>query len=195
MCPSLVVVLYVYPLKINTMKHTFFFFSLLAIFTSCSHNLTPFNQDLYDKYRWSSEDLKNIQFYLSKDIVLYKKQYGSEASIADGKINIKSEKKGERVVIKRGTPGAFIFSPKNNRFAISFNDNDDSKYLMFGPNNALNGKYALLAKEWEKHEGTVTYNNESYVVDAHDALSILLVDLRKISKEAFSVKEEKGRKI
>jgi hypothetical protein len=168
---------------------------LLSLFTACAKQLTPFNQDLYDKYRWSNEELKNIQFYLSDDIVLYKKLDGSEASISDGKIQIKKEKKGEKILMKRGTPGVYIFSPKNNRFAISFHESDDTKYLMFGPNEALKGNFALLGKEWGKYQGQVTYEDQTYIVNADDALAILLVDLRKVSKYNYQNKEERGRKI
>ena len=172
-----------------------FFLSFLILLASCSPHLTPFNQDLYDRYRWSDEELKNIQFYLSDDIVLYKKSDASDATIVDGKININKENIGEKIVIKKGTPGIFLFSPKSNRFAISFHENDNNKYLMFGPNEAIHGKYALLAKDWEKYKGTVTYNNEDYSVGSDDALSVLLVDLRKATKNNLAYKEEKGRQI
>ncbi len=176
------------------MRHILFI-GFLTLFTSCSQTLTPFSIDLYDKYRWSNEELKNIQFYLSDDIVLYKKIDGSEASIDNGKINIRKEKKGEKIVFKRGTPGVFLFSPKNNRFAISFHDKDDTKYLMFGPNDALKGNFALLGKEWSKYQGQVTYEEQVYTVSADDALAILLVDLRKVSKYNYQSKNEKGRKV
>ncbi len=176
------------------MRHLIFF-SFLIWFTSCTKNLTPFSQDLYDKYRWSNEELKNIQFYLSNDVVLYKKVDGNEASINDGKIQIKKEKKGEKIVIQKGTPGVFLFSPKNNRFAISFHENDDTKYLMFGPNEALHGNFALLGKEWGKYQGQVTYQDQIYAVNANDALAILLVDLRNVSKYNYQSKQERGRKL
>lgn len=169
--------------------------SFFSLFISCSPSLTPFSQDLYNKYRWSSEELKQIQFYLSDDIVLFKKMDGSEATIDEGKINIKKEKNGEKIVFKKGTPGVFVFSPKNNRFAISFHENDDTKYLMFGPNEALRGNFALLGKEWGKYQGTVTYQDKTYSVNASDALAVLLVDLRKVSRYNYKSKEEKGRKI
>lgn len=177
------------------MKGRLIFALLLLGLVSCSPRLTPFSQDLYDRYRWSDEELKNIQFYLSDDIVLYKKGDSSEASIVDGKIRINKENTGERIVIKKGTPGVFLFSPKSNRFAISFHESDDSKYLMFGPNEAINGKYALLAKDWEKYKGTVTYQDQHYTVKADDALSILMVDLEKAVNNQVKHKEEKGRKI
>ena len=47
---------------------------LLTGLVACSPQLTPFSQDLYDRYRWTDEELKNIQFYLSDDIVLLQKR-------------------------------------------------------------------------------------------------------------------------
>ncbi|MBK8702004.1 MAG: hypothetical protein IPN29_21515 [Saprospiraceae bacterium] len=168
---------------------------LLLAFTSCSPSLTPFSQQLYDRYRWSDDELKHIQFYLSDDIVLHKKGDASEAQIVEGKIRINKENTGERITIKKGTPGVLLFSPKSNRFAISFHENDDSKYLMFGPNEAINGKYALLAKDWEKYRGTVTYQDQPYTVNSDDAMSVLLVDLKKATRNKIEVREEKGRKV
>lgn len=176
------------------MRLTIYLLSLV-FFTSCSQKLTYFTQDLYDKYRWSDEELKNIQFYLSEDIVLHKKADASSAQIEDGKIKLTKENSGEKVVIKKGTPGVFLFSPKSYRFAISFHEKDDSKYLMFGPNNKNDGKFGLLAKDWEKFDGTVTYNNEKYTVKNQSAFSTLLVDLRKFIKDERASKIEKGRKI
>lgn len=176
------------------MRLTIYLFAI-GLFTSCSPKLTYFTQDLYDKYRWSDEELKQIQFYVSDDIVLYKKADASSAQIEGGKIKLTKENTGEQVVIKRGTPGVFLFSPKSYRFAISFHENDDSRFLMFGPNNKNNGKFGLLAKDWEKFDGTVTYNNEKYTVKNQSAFSTLLVDLKKVVKDERSSKVEQGRKL
>ena len=62
---------------------------------------------------------------------------------------------------------------------------------MFGPNEAIKGRYALLAKDWEKYKGTVTYQDQHYTVKADDALSILMVDLEKAVNNQIKNKEEK----
>ena len=36
---------------------------------ACSPSLSPFNQRLIDQNNWSEADLKDIQFYLSNDIL------------------------------------------------------------------------------------------------------------------------------
>jgi hypothetical protein len=177
------------------MKLYTLFLSLILI-SACSQNLRPFNQRMYEKYRWTKEELKKIQFYLSEDLVLYKKSNSRDSRIQEGSVVINSEIHGEKIKFKSGTPGVFLFSPKTNRLAISFSDDEDSnKYLMFGPNDRLNGDFALLAKEWEKRGGTVTYNNQEYFVNSTDAMCTLLIDIKKASKVSYTVKVEKGRRI
>lgn len=175
----------------------FFIFTFLLTFLfSCSKNLTPFNQKLYEKYRWSDEDLKALQFYISEDIVLVKRNESTEAQIKDGALEISKEKNGEVIKIKAGTPGVFLFSPKDNRFAISFNDaGDENKYLMFGPNEKLDGNFAILARDWKKNKGTVTYNNELYYLSASDAFCTLMVDIKRANHVNYEARIEKGRRV
>ena len=117
----------------------------VTFLSSCGPTLKPFTENLYDEYEWSERDLQNVQFYLSHDIVLTRKASGHETAIKDGKIRIKEGKKIEKIVIKRGTPGVLVFIPKKNRFAISF-DQDENKYLMFGPSRKANGRKYIQGK-------------------------------------------------
>lgn len=169
---------------------------LAAVFflTSCSPKLTPFTQRLYEQNDWSKDELKRIQFYLSQDIVLRRNASSSNSEIRNGEIEIVSGGNVEKVVIRKGTPGIFVFSPKDNRFAISFEDNDDS-YLMFGPNPKASNRYLLLASEWKKRGGTVTYNGKRYRVDNEGAYAALMVDLKKVRKVSTKSRTAGGRRI
>ena len=124
--------------------------ALLALitFSTCGKNLKYFTEDLYDEYRWSDQELKSIQFYVSQDIVLYRGDNEDGTRIRDGKIVVESDRKVEEVIIKSGTPGVFVMSPKEDRFAISFATGND-EFLMFGPNAKASGRFVLLAKEWD----------------------------------------------
>ena len=154
-------------------------FSILCVIvlsTSCSKTLTYFTDDIYADNNWSEEELKQIQFYLSEDIRL-ERVYGSAGSdIKDGQIKIKSERKVEEVIIRKGTPGVLVFSPKSNRFALSF-DEDPEKYLMFGPNEKAKGRYVLLAKKWKKRGGTISYGGSNYRTTSDSAYAALMVDI------------------
>lgn len=172
------------------------FTAFLGIFllSSCGPTLKPFTQSMYEEYEWSERDLQNVQFYLSHDIVLTRKATGHETSIKEGKIRVKEGKKIEKVLIKRGTPGVLVFMPKKNRFAISF-DHDDDKYLMFGPDRKANGRFVLLAKDWKRNVGEMTYNNETYYTTSESALAHLLVDIKAAAKVKYSREQATGRKV
>lgn len=170
-----------------------FSFSILAIFlSSCGPTLRPFTKSMYEEYGWTERDLQNVQFYLSSDIVLKRKASENATSIKDGKIRVKEGRKVEKIILKKGTPGTIVFIPKQNRFAVSF-DHDESKYLMFGPSRKVKGRYILLAKDWDRNVGYVTYNNETYYTTSSSAMAHLLVDIKAAAEVKHTRERATGR--
>jgi len=165
----------------------------MIMFSSCSKKLSYFTDNLYEEYSWSEEDLKQIQFYLSSDIVLFREASSDDVRISEGKIKIRDGRQVEEIVFKKGTPGLMIFSPKEDRFAVSFEEND--KYLMFGPNEKAGGRFVLLAKDWKKRTGKVTYGGETFFTSSTSAFSSLLVDLDNVGQTKYQVNKVKGRTI
>jgi hypothetical protein len=143
----------------------------------------------------SESDLKKVQFYVSRDVVLYRELRQGESRIANGKIKLKNGKQIEEVIIRSGTPGALLFIPKANRFAISFESGENSPYLMFGPNPKMDNRYALLAKEWQKYDGKVHYAGNIYRVESDAAYASLLVDIDRIGNTQIRRKIAEGREV
>ena len=104
-------------------------------------------------------------------------------------------KKVEEVVVRKGTPGVLIFMPKEKRFAVSFENNNDERYLMFGPNPKAGNRYVLLASDWKRRRGEVRYDGKSYYTPSESAYAALMVDLKKIRKVQVKSRTAKGRKI
>lgn len=176
-------------------KHNLILFLGLIITTSaCGPTLRPFTKSLYEERNWSDADLKRVQFYLSEDIVMRRQLSGSSFEVLSGEIKIVDGRKVEEVVIRKGTPGAFLFSPKTNRFAIGFEESD-SRFLVFGPSPKAGGKFVLLASDWNRYEGEVTYEGQKYNVSSRSAYASLMVDLKKIRKTTVSSRTAKGRKV
>ena len=167
----------------------------LLFLISCSPQLSPFTQALYDDFNWSEDELKQIQFYLSEDIVLVRELRAGESRISGGKIRIVDGNKIEEVVIRAGTPGILLFTPKENRFAISFEESDNDKFLMFGPNPKLGDKYVLLAKDWNKRRGRIHYGGKIFETTADNALATLLVDLKQFKETSVKSRTASGRTI
>ncbi|MBI1225825.1 MAG: hypothetical protein GC192_11360 [Bacteroidetes bacterium] len=173
--------------------------AVLALFSvlflgACSNKLSYFTDDLNDRYRWTDDELKKIQFYVSQDIVMKREISGGDREVVSGKIKIEDGRQIEEVVIKKGTPGAFLFSPKVDRFAIGFEESNE-RYLIFGPSPKYSDRFVLLASNWDRRNGEVTYDNKTWKVSSDNAYAALLVDLRKINKVDVNSRVAKGRKV
>lgn len=180
----------------KTMLHRFLSLAVMAaILSSCSPSLSPFTQKLYEDGNWSEEELRKIQFYLSDDIVLYRELSEGKSQIIQGEIKIVNGRKREEVTFRRGTPGVFLFSPKANRFAVSFESEGDDRYLVFGPNPKVGNRYVVLASEWNKNQGTVTYAGQQWTVDANRAYTALMVDLNRLQQTQVNTRVAKGRRV
>ena len=171
---------------------------LLAIgmitLTSCSKQLTPLNQKMVNEMNWDDDDLKRIQFYLSDNIVLRREARSGDASIREGKIRIINGRKVEEIIFEKGTPGVFVFSPNSKNVAVAF-ENGDNRYLMFGPSPKYHNRYVLLAKDWKKHKGQVTYDGKVYNTSSESAFTTLMVDLEKARKSTVKSRKARGRTV
>jgi hypothetical protein len=178
------------------MRATYLFLLLVAgALSSCSPRLTTFTQDLYEDYDWSEADLKKIQFYLSDNLTIYRNiDEEGGARVSGGEIRIRDGQKVEEIYFRAGTPGVYLFRPKEEHFAISFEE-DDTRYLVFGPNPKSDGRYMLLASEWNRRgRGKVTYAGQRYWTES-DVIPRLMVDLRKTGAYQRSSRTVKGRKV
>lgn len=177
------------------MKNVILLLAVFTLFQACGPTLSPFTERLYEQNKWSENQLKQIQFYLSEDIQLTRAIGAQASEIISGEIKVINGRKVEQVVIPKGTPGVFLFSPKTNRFAVSFEEGSDQRYLMFGPNDRLGGRFVLLAKDWDRRVGKVTYDGKLYRLSSNGAYASLLVDLKKMNKVAVASRRAGGRKV
>lgn len=165
----------------------------IAFLASCK-SLTPFSQGLYSELDLSEDELKEVQFYLSKDIVLYRTLSESESEITKGKIKMRKGQRVQEIVFKRGTPGVVMFVPRENRFAVSF-DAESNEFLMFGPNDKYSKQFTLLGKSWAGRIGEVTYGEKVYSTNSRNALAALMVNVNKFKSTTVNRKTAKGRKV
>ncbi len=171
---------------------------LTILLSSCSPKLTPFTERLQQENDWSESELKKIQFYVSGDIVLRRQATKGVSKIEHGEIKIIDGKRVEEIVIKKGTPGVFLFQPKEGRFAISFESREDKDpYLIFGPSKKARGRYTLRAKDWGNNNrgGKVSYGGRAFYTPTESAYAILMVDLKRVKDTKVKSRTAGGRKI
>jgi hypothetical protein len=169
--------------------------SIGLLMASCSPRLSPFTQDLYESNAWTEGELKRIQFYLSDDVVLQRKAKGGRSTIANGEIKIINGEKIEQIVLREGTPGVLLFIPKEDRFAIGFENGKDKRYLMFGPNPKAGGRYTLLASDWVNRKGKITYEGNHFWIDSRGGIANLMVDLKRTRNVSVSSRTASGRRV
>ena len=181
----------------KTILYTTLLFIIALGSTGCMKKLTPFTQGLYQQNNWSDEDLRRIQFYLSRDIVLQRGLTSGSSEIASGRVRVVDGRQIEEVVIRKGTPGVFLFRPgdSGNNFAVAFEDGDDTRFLMFGPNPKQGNRYNLLAREWKDGRGQITYDSRTYYTTTQSAMATLMVDLRRIRNYEKESRRVRGRKV
>ncbi len=167
----------------------------MLLLVSCSSKFQYFTNDLYRSGGWSEQELKRIQFYVSQDIVLQRRLRREDSRITDGKIRIIDGSEAEVVVIKRGTPGVVVGSISDNKLAVSFEQGSSSKSLVFGPGSSSGGRYVLLAKDWNRNMGKVSYGNQEYEVTSSSAIAALKVDIKKARNTKVKSERASGARV
>ncbi len=164
------------------------------LFSSCGPKLSPLTQRLVDDQNWSQDELKRIQFYLSEDLVLTREIRNGNSEIRNGQVKIIDGREVEQLVFKRNTPGVFVFSPKTQRMAVSFERNDEN-FLVFGPNPRAGNRYVIMAADWDRRNGSVTYAGKKWRVNSSDAYASLMIPLKRLRNSDVNGKVVGGRKL
>lgn len=164
------------------------------LFSSCGPRLSPLTQRMIEDQSWQEDELKRIQFYLSEDLILTREVRNGNTEIRNGQVKMIDGRQVEQMVFKQKTPGIFVFSPKTQRMAVSFENNDEN-YLVFGPNPKAGNRYTLLASDWKRRTGSVTYAGKTWRVNAADAYASLLIPLKRLRENDVRGKVAGGRKL
>lgn len=155
---------------------------LSVMLASCTSQKVAFTSDLQQKYCFSEEQLKKVQFYTSTDIILTKTETDDEASIINGKVLVVDKQKNETIIIRKNTPCVLVKILSENKFLFSF-EYGEHRALLFGNNEG--GYYSLMAKNWKVKHGVIHYANKTYITTNGDVyLTISSNVLRQVrSKE------------
>ena len=160
----------------------------------CSPRLTPLRESLRTEQGWGERDLSQIQFYLSEDLTLYRQRRDGRTLIEGGRVRLRDGREVVEYVFERGTPGLVLQQREGGRLAVGF-EADESRFLIFGPNRKRDGLYTLLAKEWDRNEGTLTYAGQDWKVNARDADVHLQLDLRRSGQTKVKRGKASGRRL
>jgi len=131
-------------------------------FAGCAPQRVAFTQGIRAHYDLGSEDLKNLQYYVSGDITLQRDFRREEGEISKShKLVTKEGGLVEEVVIPAGTPG-IATEVGESSLSVSF---EPGSSLVFGSpptDRDPERKYKLSAKQWTDYYGEIVYDGKTF---------------------------------
>ena len=173
------------------MKYTFSFLLALMLFGCASKK--PYTQEIQQNLKLTETELKQIQFYISDDIILNRAEREGKMETSGGEVILKDDQKVEQVIIKAGTPGVVEKVISNDKIAVAFEEGD-SKFLVFG-STGVKGSFKLLAEEWKNGRGKVKYGKDVYITSRGSGEAILKIKIKNLNSYKKEQHIAKGKKV
>lgn len=175
------------------MKKLFFSACAIIFMASCSPYLSPYTARLQKDAQLDESQLKQIQFYISNDIVLYRNINNAETEITEGELKVVNGRDVEEVIIKSGTPGLITGKDDKGNLLVSFDA--DGNALRFGINHNISGYYTLMAKDWDGRTGIVDYGNKEYKTSSGSIYAYLMISMKQVNNTPVQSREATGRSL
>jgi hypothetical protein len=118
----------------------------LLLIVSCSPKVSTLTSELWKKNNWSEKDLAFLQFFLNNDLTLKREMKDGFRHIS-GRIATIEGKKYEFLEINKNQPGRIVKHLSDNKIGVSFEINNETRYLIFTSLGTQNGQYKLLVQE------------------------------------------------
>lgn len=176
------------------MKNFTLYLILLTVTASCTPQLVPYSERLQRETGLGEDQLRQVQFYNSHRIVLFRELGKSSSEIVSGEIKIIDGKQIEQIVINPLTPGILVNSSNGKRFGISFEQGPD-RYLVFGLNPRRAGTYTIFARDWKNNTATIDYDGKEFKLSAQSSESMLMVNLKKLNQFKVHSRTVSGRAV
>lgn len=138
----------------------------------CAPKLVPFTHEMREEYDISTEQLRNLQFFVSSDVTLQRYMSQSEAGVTPKHTyRVINDSRVEEVKIEPKTPGV-VQGTRPYSLVVSF---EPGCTLEFGNVKKL-GNYSLFARNWSDYTGELDYCGKPFqaVKDSNNAH--LLID-------------------
>jgi len=159
------------------------FLTLGLFLNSCSDKVL-FTKQMQQELYMNEINLRSVQFYNSKKIVLRRNLTLEQTKVSQGKIRFKNGQYTEEIIIKKHTPGVAVDNGKKY-LDIAF-EKGKNRYFKFilNPDNY----FQLSAKNWENNYGKITYDTLEYFILPSGAKALL-----EVSKDNIDDFEHKKR--
>lgn len=167
-----------------------FFIVNTILLSGCSRTIL-FTHAMRQKIHQDGLDIREVQFYNSRKLILQRNLSYEETKIAQGEIRFENGKFIELIEIKKHTPGV-CESDDSKSLDISFESGENRK-LKFMVNARTN--YQITALEWKDKFGKVNYDTLTYYIAPGGDKTLLKVKKDYIYKIDKKHRVAPGRKV
>jgi hypothetical protein len=158
-------------------------------------SLAPFTEALISQYGLGDEDIKNLQFYISGDIVLQRTLAQGEAGVKGHTLRRFNNERVEEVKLKALTPGVVEFL-SDHSLTVSFEPDANIEFCTKVTNSTnLTPTFNLCARRWEGTTGYLDYGGREFMSLPGGNTVCLMVDLKQFAKISKKSRTVKGRKL
>lgn len=164
----------------NLLKSILIIF-VLTIVGSCVAPYAPFREPMLTEFKLDSKNIKNVQFYLSDEILLFKLQDQQAMGKQDGTFMKAEGGVSEKIRIKRYTPCVVERIDKDGFFYVRFEEGKD-KVLKFKKTD--NNRYNLHT-DTVNNRHQIEYAGDVYFVTTTSLASFLMVKVKKTKNAAI----------
>ncbi len=153
-------------------------FSLLV--AGCAPRQIAFTRGIRAYYELGSDDLKNLQYYVSSDITLQREFVREEGEVSKGHTLVAKESGlVEQVIVRAGTPGVAT-EVGDTYLSVSF---EPGASLVFGSpasDRDPERKYKLLANRWTPAYGEIAYGGKTFYAVGGSRAAYLVVAIESL---------------
>ncbi|NOY51464.1 MAG: hypothetical protein GXO88_13000 [Chlorobi bacterium] len=164
------------------------FFILVFVLGACNSTIY-FTQDMRENLNDSRLNVKDVQFYNSRKLVLKRNLTYDETKIARGEIKFENGQYVEEIIIPKNTPGVAVdYSGRRIDVAFEKGFNRDLKFI-------LNDEdlYQITALSWQDDYGKVKYDTLIYYMEPGSDKAVLKVKKDNIYNFQKKKRIVKGR--
>ena len=138
-------------MKLFNNNKLFILHSIIFLFSSCATKI-PFTSELKKQNNLQEEDIKQMQFYLSDNIILSNSESsGTKNTDNKGNLILNNKYSLNKIIIKKGTKGVVEKVISEDMFLVSF---EEGNFIVFGNKTGI-GRYKLMSKKWNNNQAEV----------------------------------------
>ena len=167
-----------------------------VVFLASCATKVPYTNKIKEDFGLTHENLKKVQFYTSKTIILERseKQKRTTTTGQGGDLVVSSTSSSERIVIPANRPCIFDGEDESGAILIRF-ELGDGRVLRFKQRPNIASDRFYLEAQWQDGRGELDYGGAVYFAVSGSSSAYLLVKLKQWQKNKRKERVVKGMKV